>query len=278
MKTDATPATLETRAPRGDLHASTHHREMTSRDSDMESRSPHSGQPATLPQPAWKRAVDLLLIVCSLPVLVPVVLLASLWIRIGSRGPILFRQKRIGHEGEEFTIYKFRSMKNCASTSVHTDHVRELMRSDCEMVKLDKIGDPRLIPGGALLRMSGLDEVPQLLNVLRGEMSIVGPRPCLPEEYEMYSAAERERFAVLPGLTGYWQVKGKNRTRFSEMVDMDIHYVRKRSLPLDLFIMLATPWALVKQIFETSQPRPVREMDQAPEGEEGEQGVTNAHC
>lgn len=234
-------------------------------------------EPPTLEMPGWKRTLDLLLVAVALPVLLPLLILLSLWIRFVAGGPVLFRQVRVGHGGKPFTIYKFRSMKKAASTSVHTDHVRELMRTDQEMVKLDQLGDSRLIPGGAIIRMTGLDELPQLLNVVRGEMSLVGPRPCLPEEYELYTAVDCERLAVHPGLTGYWQVKGKNQTRFSQMVAMDCHYVRERSLALDLWIIMATPRALLKQVSESEKNAP-RRTPAEQESTEGDQGVSNAAC
>jgi lipopolysaccharide/colanic/teichoic acid biosynthesis glycosyltransferase len=116
------------------------------------------------------------------------------------------------------------------------------------MVKLDLMSDPRLIPGGCLLRAAGLDELPQLLNVLRGEMSLVGPRPCLPEEYGYFTRVQRVRFSALPGLTGIWQTDGKGITTFTEMNAMDADYVRKASLLTDLSIMWRTPCAILGQL------------------------------
>ena len=118
------------------------------------------------------------------------------------------------------------------------------------MTKLDA-GDKRLIPGGRILRCLGLDELPQLINVLRGEMSLVGPRPCLPYEYEHYQARHGRRFDTLPGLTGLWQVSGKNRTTFEQMINWDITYVETKSLTLDLMIMLKTVPAILVQAGDT---------------------------
>jgi len=174
----------------------------------------------------------------------------TLWIKCASRGPALFRQERIGRNGKRFVLYKFRSMKVNADTQRHRDHFRHLVSSDCPMVKLDLLCDSRLIPGGCLLRAAGLDELPQLLNVLRGEMSLVGPRPCLPEEYRFFTPKQRERFEALPGLTGIWQVHGKGVSTFSEMNAMDAIYVRRSSITLDLGIMLRTPLALLRQMRE----------------------------
>ena len=118
------------------------------------------------------------------------------------------------------------------------------------MTKMDTTGDVRLIPFGAWLRATGLDELPQLINVIRGEMSVVGPRPCIPYEYEGYAPWQMERFNTLPGLTGLWQVSGKNRTTFAEMVRLDIQYVRRKSPGLDLLIILKTPIALLLQVWD----------------------------
>ncbi|QJE97057.1 sugar transferase [Luteolibacter luteus] len=200
------------------------------------------------PIPTWKRWSDMVCVAMSFPFALPLIGLVVLWIRLVSHGPALFRQERIGLGGRRFTLYKFRTMRHGASTAHHEAHVERLVESDQPMVKLDCLGDSRLIPGGRFLRMAGLDELPQFLNVLRGEMSLVGPRPCLAEEYGFFTSSQRERFTVLPGLTGLWQVKGKNRTTFREMNAMDVHYARKSSPMLDVAIMVRTPLALVQQM------------------------------
>jgi lipopolysaccharide/colanic/teichoic acid biosynthesis glycosyltransferase len=198
--------------------------------------------------PRWKRALDLVLVIVSLPFLLPVILLTCLWIKMVSRGPALFRQQRIGKDGRPFTLYKFRSMKADAPPSPHVQHVRRLLENDQPLTKLDLLGDERVIAGGSFLRNTGLDELPQLINVVRGEMSLVGPRPCLPEEYDFFTGEQRQRFRVLPGLTGYWQVNGKNSTTFREMGAMDLHYSDRASLWLDLSIMVRTPPVLMLQM------------------------------
>ena len=119
------------------------------------------------------------------------------------------------------------------------------------MQKLDQHGDSRIIPCGFMLRSSGLDELPQLINVLLGEMSMVGPRPCLPYERESYQPWQMERFNTLPGLTGLWQVSGKNKTTFNEMMELDIKYSREKTLWLDLVIILKTPFVIVGQVLES---------------------------
>lgn len=210
--------------------------------------------------PAWKKFSDLLGVILSLPIAIPLVLLIALWVRLVSRGPALFRQERIGMGGRRFILYKFRTMQYGVATTDHELHVSRLVESGSPMVKLDLIGDSRLIPGGCFLRTTGLDELPQLLNVLRGEMSLVGPRPCLPGEYGFFKDSQRKRFKVLPGLTGLWQINGKNRVTFNEMNAMDVDYVGRMSPSLDLAIISRTPMALVRQMTECmSQHRRVRQ-------------------
>src|SRR5438105_5163598 len=204
-------------------------------------------------RPGWKSALDITCILLSLPVWLPLMILLMLVTRIASPGPIFYRQERIGFGGRHFFISKFRTMKLSAETQVHERHFEELMRVDCPMTKLDVYGDPRLAPFGRILRASGLDELPQIFNVLRGEMSLVGPRPCTPNEFAHYEPWQRERVVGLPGLTGYWQVNGKNKTTFNEMIAMDLFYLENVSILLDLKIMLKTGAVVAGQLFE-SQP------------------------
>ncbi|MEI8037525.1 MAG: sugar transferase [Verrucomicrobiota bacterium] len=207
--------------------------------------------PGTTPCPAvagWKRCLDLCGVALSLPLVLPLLALTALWIRLVAGGPTLLRQSRIGRHGRPFALYKFRSMIVNADLERQASYVRQLVDADQPLIKLDLLGDPRLIAGGCLLRAAGLDELPQLWNVLRGDMSLVGPRPCLPAEYGLFSPRHRERFAVLPGLTGIWQVNGKNQASFSEMNAMDIDYVRHASLRTDLYLIMRTPAALWCQL------------------------------
>ena len=201
--------------------------------------------------PFWKRFLDVTLIVLALPVLIPFMFLIALVVRIGSAGPVLFKQERLGFRGRRFICFKFRTMLVGADTTVHLRHWNQLVGSNLPMVKMDSHGDPRLIPGGWWLRASGLDELPQIINVLRGEMSLVGPRPCLPYEYDRYLPWQKERFNTLPGLTGYWQVSGKNKTTLNDMMHLDIHYTRNKTLWFDLEIMLMTLPTLIAQISDT---------------------------
>ena len=199
--------------------------------------------------PLWKRFLDLSLIAFTAPAWAPIMLGIGAAIKILSPGPVLFRQARIGLGGKPFVCLKFRTMHAGTNTAAHEKHVAELVQSNRPMTKLDG-HDPRLIPLARLLRSTGFDELPQLLNVIRGEMSIVGPRPCTPKEYEAYSAEQRGRSGTLPGLTGLWQVNGKNDTTFREMVKLDLNYVSTMSFWLDLTIILRTPLVLLGQVAE----------------------------
>jgi lipopolysaccharide/colanic/teichoic acid biosynthesis glycosyltransferase len=174
----------------------------------------------------------------GLVVLSPLLAAIAAYIKCVSRGPVFFRQQRFGLAGHPFTMWKFRTIE---TTQSHEDrqqsYVADLMHNDRPLEKRDV--SKCVIPGGALLRRFGLDELPQLFNVIRGEMSLVGPRPdVLPlESYEVW---QRRRFDVEPGITGLWQVSGKNLTTFTTMIRLDIAYVRRRSIRLDVSILLRT--------------------------------------
>lgn len=212
-----------------------------------------SSVPAQIP--GWKRALDIFLIVAAFPLLVPLALMIAVVIRAVSAGPALFKQERVGLRGGRFMCYKFRTMFVNADPTVHQGHLSHLMSANVPMVKMDAQGDPRVIPFGRLLRASGLDELPQLINVLRGEMSLVGPRPCLAYEYDRYLSWQKERFDTVPGLTGLWQVSGKNRTTFVEMIQLDIAYARNLNFWLDLKIILKTIPALIVQMRDNRKGR-----------------------
>jgi lipopolysaccharide/colanic/teichoic acid biosynthesis glycosyltransferase len=201
--------------------------------------------------PLWKRAFDLIGILLTLPISLPLGLVIMGWIKLVSPGPVFYRQARIGRGGKIFTILKFRSMKVDAPTSTHEQHLEKLIKGDAPMTKLDGVADPRIIPGGRCLRAIGLDELPQLINVFRGEMSLVGPRPSTVKEHAMFTDEQKGRAAVLPGLTGYWQVSGKNKLTFQQMIYLDLQYVRKMSPGLDLAIVVATIPALFLQYMES---------------------------
>ena len=212
--------------------------------------------------PVWKRALDVFCILLALPgVLLFMAAIAAL-IKSVSHGPVMIRQERVGFRCRRFGCWKFRTMHVGADAGLHQKHLTHLLHSNTPMVKMDSSGDPRLIRFGAILRASGLDELPQLINVLRGEMSLVGPRPCLPYEFELYKPWQRERFNTLPGLTGLWQVRGKNSTTFTEMIALDIQYVRGKSLWLDLQILGATFGTLLTQLksLKTTRSKPQRRL------------------
>lgn len=223
--------------------------------------------------PWWKRGLDIVCCLAALPALALCTFVAAILTGITSPGPIFFQQKRVGYRGRRFKLYKFRTMHVRAEVATHENHFAELVRSKAPMQKLDGKGDARLVPGGSWLRASGLDELPQIINVLRGEMSVVGPRPCIPYEYGQYSSAQRERFSSVPGLTGLWQVSGKNRTTFDEMIRLDVEYSRRRSLGLDLRIIIRTIPALWTQLRDTRKAklaaRTVAEVPSTPVSHEG---------
>ncbi|MHB1309506.1 MAG: sugar transferase [Limisphaerales bacterium] len=202
-----------------------------------------------VPIPGWKRIFDTLLILLLLPLLLPVALGIAVLIKLVSSGPVIFSQSRVGHQGREFTCLKFRTMDAGAGSTPHQEHLVAVMTSGGPLTKLDAHGDDRIIPGGKLLRWSGLDELPQLVNVLRGEMSIVGPRPCLPYEFAHYEARHKGRLAALPGLTGLWQVSGKNRTTFEQMIDLDLAYIARQTPVRDLGILIRTVGVVTNGLF-----------------------------
>jgi exopolysaccharide production protein ExoY len=219
---------------------------------------PPTDPPVVLPSlsqdeaiPTWKRLLDLSLILLTIPVWLSTMGLVSLWIFIVSPGPLLYRQERIGYRGRRFMILKFRTMHVNSETLSHEGYFEKLMQSNCPMTKLDSCGDTRLIPGGRILRALGLDELPQLFNVMRREMSLVGPRPCTPHEFDHYLPEQKLRVNAPPGLTGYWQVSGKNKTSFSQMISMDIYYGQHMSVLTDLIIILKTVPAIGIQVCES---------------------------
>ena len=207
-----------------------------------------------MPLPAWKRLMDVMGAVFGLLLLSPVMLLLAIFIKMVSPGPVLFKQERIGFLGKKFGCYKFRTMHLNASCAVHNSHLNSLINSDGPMRKLDKV-DSRIIPFGRIIRMTGLDELSQLFNVLRGDMSLIGPRPCIPYEADEFKLWQRKRFDVVPGITGLWQVNGKNRTSFTDMMRYDISYAYKRNFYLDTAILLKTIPAIIKQVTDNKKTK-----------------------
>lgn len=198
--------------------------------------------------PLWKRAMDMVGSGAILIALAPVLVAIAAGIKLTSRGPVFYRQERIGRRGRLFKMWKFRSMTadDRANKAEHEEYLKQLLNRSANGIKrempMEKLGalDRRVTAIGRLLRVSSLDELPQLINVLLGEMSLVGPRPCLPYEARCYPAWCYRRFDAMPGLTGLWQVSGKNRTTFKQMVRMDIEYSRRMSPWRDMWIMTMT--------------------------------------
>ena len=206
--------------------------------------------------PIWKRFLDVAGILLSLPVTLPLGLAIMIWVQLVSPGPVFFRQARVGRGGKVFTLLKFRSMMVDAPTLDHERYLEKLIRSDAPMTKLDKESDPRIIRGGRCLRATGLDELPQLINVMRGEMSLVGPRPSTPHEHALLTSEQQTRVAALPGLTGYWQVSGKNKLTLQQMIALDRQYIATMSLGMDLAIVVATLPAMLLQFMESRAVAP----------------------
>lgn len=197
-----------------------------------------------------KRMMDIIAAVVGLALLAPVMSMIAVLVRATSSGPAIFRQARVGCGGQPFVLLKFRTMRADCDDRIHREYVTKLLTARRPIdggapgiYKLDR--DPRVIPLGAWLRRTSLDELPQLLNVLRGEMSLVGPRPGLAWEVELYEPHQRDRLLVKPGLVGLPQVSGRNRLSMRASLDLDAEYVRRRSLRLDLQILLRTPRVVV---------------------------------
>ena len=200
--------------------------------------------------PTWKRSLDIAGSLLGLILSSPLFLMLTIYIKVVSPGPVFYKQKRVGYRASPFTFLKFRTMCANNDPSCHQAHLKELINTDQPMEKLDNGRDPRIIPGGRILRKACIDEFPQLVNVLKGEMSLVGPRPCLPYEAEEYLRWHGHRFDVLPGLTGLWQVSGKNKLTFKQMIRLDISYCQKLSLWLDLKILILTLPAIIGFVSE----------------------------
>lgn len=200
-----------------------------------------------------KRVFDIVAVTFGLLFFAPLFCLVAILIKLDSPGPILYRQVRVGENGRRFTMFKFRSMKAGSNTEVHRSHITRLIRDNVSPDKLSNNGntlklknDPRITRVGHIIRNTSLDELPQLFNVLRGDMSLVGPRPPLPYEVDLYQEWHMRRLEVPPGITGPWQVKARNRVSFDEMVRMDLAYIEQQSFLLDLSLIMQTPWVLIR--------------------------------
>jgi lipopolysaccharide/colanic/teichoic acid biosynthesis glycosyltransferase len=189
-----------------------------------------------------KRIVDVLFTLLILIPLSLVIAIVAICICLDSKGPVFFRQRRVGQNGKEFTMLKFRSMYVDNDDSIHREAVKRYMNGESIIGEDYKLkDDPRITRVGRFIRKTSIDELPQFFNVLRGEMTLVGPRPPLPYEVEAYSARDWIRLSGRPGLTGSWQVYGRSRVQFQEMVDMDIIYLQQQSTMLDLKLIFLTP-------------------------------------
>ncbi len=196
-----------------------------------------------------KRAVDYIVAVPMLILLAPLMAVIAICIRLDSRGPVLFRQSRLGYEMRPFTVLKFRTMRADTDPDVHRRYIETTVTHQASpnsngLYKLDRSDSVTRV--GRFLRKTSLDELPQLFNVLAGEMSLVGPRPCLDYETEGFAEHHFERFLLPPGLTGLWQVTARARSTFGEALDMDVAYVRGWSMSLDLRLILKTPFSLLR--------------------------------
>jgi exopolysaccharide biosynthesis polyprenyl glycosylphosphotransferase len=190
-----------------------------------------------------KRALDVALVGLLLLLCLPTLVIIAIAVRISSPGPILFRQTRIGRDGASFTLLKFRTMSADSGHQDHEAYYKALVNGQAQPIgnTFKLRNDPRITPIGRLLRRFSLDELPQFINVLRGDMSLVGPRPPLPYEVELYGAREYRRLAVVPGLSGLWQVSGRSGLDFQQMVTLDLEYIDNWSLWMDVQILARTP-------------------------------------
>ncbi len=194
-----------------------------------------------------KRAIDLSLSLLAITILSPFLLVIAALIKWTSPGPVFFVQERLGRDGRSFRFYKFRTMRYRSDDAIHRQFAAMFINGDARGCRPGKSGkvykltdDPRVTRIGAFLRKSSMDELPQLFNIVRGEMSFVGPRPPISYEIEHYQPWHKERLKVTPGLTGLWQVSGRSNVPFDEMVRLDVHYINNWSLVLDCRILLKT--------------------------------------
>jgi lipopolysaccharide/colanic/teichoic acid biosynthesis glycosyltransferase len=202
--------------------------------------------------PLWKRGLDILGSVLMLSLSLPFMLITAALIKIVSPGPIFYKQKRVGLNGKIFDFYKFRTMHHNNNENHHSQHAKDFIRSGGVMTKLDS-ADPRIIPFGKIIRKLCIDELPQIINILLGDMSLVGPRPCITYEAEEYLRWHKSRFNILPGLTGLWQVSGKNKLSFQQMIRLDISYGRNMTIWNDVKIIFMTIPAIWEMLLEGVQ-------------------------
>jgi exopolysaccharide biosynthesis polyprenyl glycosylphosphotransferase len=199
-----------------------------------------------------KHGLDALVTLPMFLLLVPVFLLIGAAIKLNSPGPLFYRAKAIGKNGREFEMYKFRSMKAGNGNGIHKDYVTKLIKGEIrDEGKKDQVfkieDDPRITFVGRFLRKFSIDELPQIINVLKADMSLVGPRPCLPYEYEVYKDWHKKRLSIRPGITGLWQVAGRSAVKFEDMVILDLYYIYNRNLMMDMNILYETLFAVLEK-------------------------------
>lgn len=183
-----------------------------------------------------KRLIDVIGALCGIALLSPVMIIVGIWIKLDSKGPIFFKQERVGQNGIRFMMYKFRSM--CTDAEYLLDKLQDENEMSGPMFKMKE--DPRVTKIGRFIRKTSIDELPQLLNVLKGEMSLVGPRPSLPKEVAQFTPFQRQRLIAKPGLTCYWQVRGRSDVSFEEWMRMDVEYLMDRNTFVDIKLILKT--------------------------------------
>ena len=207
--------------------------------------------------PLWKRAFDIVVSFSALSVMSPVLLMTAALIKIVSPGPVFFKQKRVGLSGKIFYLLKLRTMKVNNDDSSHREHLVKFVNyeSNSELPMNNFEDDNRIIMFGKIIRKTCIDEIPQFINVLKGDMSIVGPRSFSPYEAEEVLHFNKRRFNIVPGITGLWQVSGKNNTTFQEMIQLDIEYADKISFLLDLKIIFKTPAVIIGHFFDRIKKR-----------------------
>jgi lipopolysaccharide/colanic/teichoic acid biosynthesis glycosyltransferase len=188
-----------------------------------------------------KRVIDIIGALCGILFLSPVMIVVGIWIKLDSKGVIFFIQNRVGKDGREFMMYKFRSM--CTEAEFFLDRLQDKNEMSGPMFKIKE--DPRVTKVGRFIRKTSIDELPQLFNILKGEMSIVGPRPSLPKEVAQFTSFQKQRLIAKPGLTCYWQIRGRSDVSFEEWMKMDVKYLEERNTWIDIRLIFMTIRVLI---------------------------------
>ena len=212
--------------------------------SNIKDKDMHKGKNEKILYKGVKRIIDILLSIIALILLSPIFLVIAIMIKAGSKGPVLFKHRRIGKNGKDIYIYKFRTMLPNAEDMIK-DFNEEQMKEFKESYKLKN--DPRITRVGKVLRNTSLDELPQIINILKGDLSIIGPRPVIEEELEKYGDNKDKFLSVTPGLTGYWQANGRSSTTYEKRMEMELYYVDNCSLGLDIKIFFKTIVSVLKK-------------------------------